>query len=719
VKHTFLRTLPGRAIVVGLAVKIAVFAVSLAVATPTLLDVIDTVASVAIVLGAVYFLGRGVAVANRRLLWKVRRKLIISYIFIGFIPSILIIAFFLLGGLFLFSNFSSYLVQSQFRTLEDRAESAAAALALDIQRAGRTDLRTILARRQATLDGERPGASVAALRLTRPCGDAGPTDDRTPPPPASTTALVLSAGPWTHVDPPQSLPDWLGDCSGFSGLVPYGVPPNGAAGGTDRLNIGDGGEIGLFARAVAFTNGIAPAYAVVVDIPIDDRFEQQLRGDTGVKLSTLRSMTPGVRPLAARTAPLLGAQRGSANGLPLTSITFLEQRDWASGATGSVIASMQLSIPDIYRRISTQTSGGRSFSQMLLVLLLVIGVLFLIIQGLALILGLVLARSITGSVHELFAGTERVRQGDFTHKIDIRAHDQLGELAQSFNSMTASIEDLLREQAEKKRLEEELRIAHEIQMSLLPHGPLRMAGLSVTAVCVPAREVGGDYYDFFPLDDKRVGILIADVSGKGTSAALYMAELKGLMLSLSRIHTSPRDLLIVANRIIAEHLDARSFITMTYAVLDLGRRVMTYARAGHTPMIYLPATGANRSLRVLTPDGLVLGLKIDNGEMFERLLCEETMTIAEGDLFVLFTDGITEAMNAGDDCFGESRLGEIIEEHSHLPTEELRERVLREIAAFVGAAPQHDDMTMLLLRVGPPSYDSRPVGEAVGAEAHS
>jgi phosphoserine phosphatase RsbU/P len=231
--------------------------------------------------------------------------------------------------------------------------------------------------------------------------------------------------------------------------------------------------------------------------------------------------------------------------------------------------------------------------------------------------------------------------------------------------------------------------------------------------------VGGDYYDFFPLDDKRVGILIADVSGKGTSAALYMAELKGLMLSLSRIHTSPRDLLIVANRIIAEHLDARSFITMTYAVLDLGRRVMTYARAGHTPMIYLPATGPNRALRVLTPDGLVLGLKIDNGEMFEQLLCEETMTIAEGDLFVLFTDGITEAMNAGDDCFGESRLGGLIEEHSHLPTEELRERVLREIAAFVGTAPQHDDMTMLLLRVGPPLHDATSVGEAVGVEARS
>ena len=139
-------------------------------------------------------------------------------------------------------------------------------------------------------------------------------------------------------------------------------------------------------------------------------------------------------------------------------------------------------------------------------------------------------------------------------------------------------------------------------MSLLPQGPLEMPGLAVTALCVPAREVGGDYYDFFRLDDARLGVLIADVSGKGTSAALYMAELKGLMLSLSQTHASPRELLIEANRIIADHLDARSFITMTYAVIDLERGTMTYARAGHTPLIYVPgrtrpATAAGRSRR--------------------------------------------------------------------------------------------------------------------------
>jgi sigma-B regulation protein RsbU (phosphoserine phosphatase) len=362
-----------------------------------------------------------------------------------------------------------------------------------------------------------------------------------------------------------------------------------------------------------------------------------------------------------------------------------------------------LNVAELYDRISAaEGSVGRSFGQGLLLVLFVIGALFLIIEFVALVAGLALAKSLTGSVHELFAGTERVRQGDFTHKIAVTNQDQLGELAGSFNLMTASIEDLLRQAAEKKRLEEELRIAHDIQMSLLPQGPLLMPGLSVTAVCVPAREVGGDYYDFLPLDDHRVGVLIADVSGKGTSAALYMAELKGLVLSLSEIHGSPRDLLIAANRLIAPHLDARSFITMTYAVVDLHARRMSYARAGHTPLIYVPGAGRGagpNAMQILAPDGMVVGLKLDSGEMFERLLHEETIRLHPGDLCMFFTDGVSEAMNAADDLFGEERLGALVQEHAHLPSDELRERLLREIAAFVGDAPQHDDMTMILLKV--------------------
>jgi serine phosphatase RsbU (regulator of sigma subunit) len=479
------------------------------------------------------------------------------------------------------------------------------------------------------------------------------------------------------------MPAWIG-CDGFAGLLPYSRA--GASGGQDT-------ETALVVRAVAFPDSPTPGYAVIVDIPVDDDVKGRWQRETGVELT-------GVNAVSASGGA--GATAVTVAG-PLAWVTFLDSRDWTTGASRTLLVTTQLSIQQIYERIAAAPGliGNRSFGQaLLLILLVVVGGLFFVIEVMALTVGWMLAKSITGSVHELFAGTERVRQGDFTHKIAVTAEDQLGELAGSFNSMTASIEDLLRQAAEKKRLEEELRIAHEIQMSLLPHGPLTMPGLSVSALCVPAREVGGDYYDFLPLDDHRLGLLIADVSGKGTSAALYMAELKGLVLSLSRIHSSPREMLISANRIIAEHLDARSFITMTYAIVDLRARTITYARAGHTPLIHVPGPGVDsREARILAPDGLVLGLKIDNGEMFERLLQEETIGLLPGDLYLFFTDGISEAMNAEDDCFGEARLGQFVQAHAALPPDELRERVLREIEAFVGDSPQHDDMTMVLLKI--------------------
>jgi serine phosphatase RsbU (regulator of sigma subunit) len=301
----------------------------------------------------------------------------------------------------------------------------------------------------------------------------------------------------------------------------------------------------------------------------------------------------------------------------------------------------------------------------------------------------------------------------------IKAQDQLGELAKSFNEMTASIEQLLQTEAEKKRLEEELRIARQIQMSLLPPGPLLVPGLEVTALCVPAREVGGDYYDFLSLGDRRVGVLIADVSGKGTSAALYMAELKGLVLSLSHIYQSPKDLLVEVNRIISDNLDSRSFITMTYAVIDLDAGTVVYARAGHTPMIYLPAqAGGSSQAQVLAPGGLVLGLRLDGvQEKFIELLEEQTIRIGSGDVIVLYTDGVTEAMNLDSDLFGDARLSRIVEEHGHLDSSELRERILREIEAFVGPADQHDDMTMILIKVEEVGTRSPAVAPAAASQA--
>jgi serine phosphatase RsbU (regulator of sigma subunit) len=703
-------TLPGRAIVVGVGVKLAIVAVRLVRPDlPVLLEIVDSIAGLAIAAGAGYFLLRFFLLAKRRLLWRVRRKLILSYLLIGFVPAVLIATFFVLGALLLLFNFSSYLLQTEMASLGNRVRLAASLAAVEIHQQGRPDIADILERARRRAQPDSAGLSLAAVPVR--CDPPGGT-------PAATADLEV--GPWAHVDPPRSLPAWIG-CNEFTGLLAY-------TGGS-----ADSSATGAFLRAVAFPDRATPRFAVIADQPIDDQVKARLGDEIGVDVRSLTVVDTGpARPLPGRAGPASDGPPAAASAAmgPLSWVTFMDYRDWTSGMTGALLVSTQLNLQTIYARLSRPQGvvGDLPFGQALLVVLLVVvGGLFFVIEVVALVVGSALARSITGSVHELFTGTEHVRRGDFSHRIAVTAPDQLGELAGSFNSMTASIEGLMREAAEKKRLEEELRIAHEIQMSLLPNGPLTMHGLTATAVCIPAREVGGDYYDFLPLDDHSVGILIADVSGKGTSAALYMAQLKGLMLSLSTMYRSPRELLVAANRLMADHLDMRSFITVTYAVVDLRARTMTYARAGHTPLIYVPAAPARRhepppngvageapdGVQILAPDGMVVGLKLDGGEMFERLLEEQMLPLHAGDLYVFFTDGISEAMNAADECFGEVRLGRIVHDHAALEPDQLRGHVLREVTTFVNGAPQHDDMTMILLKV-----EDLPAGqEAAPADA--
>jgi phosphoserine phosphatase RsbU/P len=319
----------------------------------------------------------------------------------------------------------------------------------------------------------------------------------------------------------------------------------------------------------------------------------------------------------------------------------------------------------------------------------------------------VLARQITGAVHDLFTGTEHLRNRDFTYHIPVRARDQLGELAESFNVMTGEITTLIRENAEKARMEQEMLAAREIQQKLLPSGPLSVPGLAITAFCEPAREVAGDYFDFLTISPTQLGVLIADVSGKGLPAGLYMAQLKILAQSLARTHTSPREFLKAVNRIVAHNIDSKSFITMSYGVIDLVAKTMAFARAGHCPLIRVPgaAPAGLRKSELITPDGLVLGLKIDDGEMFDRMIDETVVPLAPGDLIVFYTDGISETMNEAFDCYGEPRLAKILEQYAHLPFEQLRSFIFADLRSFSGAADQHDDMTMILLKVDDPVID--------------
>src|SRR5262249_22591741 len=201
-----------------------------------------------------------------------------------------------------------------------------------------------------------------------------------------------------------------------------------------------------------FPDSPRPGYGVVADVLVSDAVREQLRRETGVELKNITIGDPGeARPLRGSPVEDTDLPPSRVTGMLGSLFAPTEFRDWNTGKVGSLMITSGLSVAELYDRISTVGGNvGRTFAQGLLLVLFIIGALFLIIEFMALIAGLALARSITGSVHSLFTGTERVRQGDFTHKIAVSSDDQLGELAGSFNSMTASIEDLLRQAAEKK-----------------------------------------------------------------------------------------------------------------------------------------------------------------------------------------------------------------------------------------------------------------------------
>jgi len=698
-----LRTFPGRALTLGAAIKAITWPVNLFSTLPPVLEAINMVGSLALLFALAYGITRYAVWAKRRLLWRVRRRLILSYVFVGVVPALLVITFFLLAGLILAFNVSSYLVQSRIRNVTDQARFLAQTVQLEAQRStSAAAIAETLERRQSSIETRYPFVSVTIVPVANLSCRVEPAQAARAPK-ALPVPLPVSAGAWGHLDPPTTLPKWVG-CDGFAGLIAYNAPAR--AGETAPPD-----QTRLVMRAVALPEVPNPAWAVILDMPLTTTIEQRIQQETGIRVGEVSAIIAGgVRPVIGRAIEDRPIDEDEGPQLSLRQarwVVFLDHVDWATGEPESASAGIVINTFEVFDRISVVSPvglGQYNFGQLLLFVLALVGGLFLIIQFVAVAIGFVLAKQVTGAVHDLFTGTLHVRAGDFGHQIPVRARDQLGELAESFNLMTHEVTTLLGEMAEKGRLEQEMFAAREIQQKLLPTGPLRVTGLTVSAFCEPAREVAGDYYDFLPITDSILGVLIADVAGKGLAAGLYMAQLKVIVQSLSRLHHEPKEFLIAVNKVVSANLDGKSFITMTYGVVDVERREMTFARAGHCPLIHVPANqpAGMRKARLLVPDGLVVGLQIDDGTMFESLLKEQTITLAPGDLVVWFTDGISETMNEAFDCFGEERLAQVVEQYAHLPFEQLRSYILAELRAFAGGADQHDDMTMILMKIEAP-----------------
>ena len=348
--------------------------------------------------------------------------------------------------------------------------------------------------------------------------------------------------------------------------------------------------------------------------------------------------------------------------------------------------------------------------------LLVVALFLALIELSALLIGYRLTRTVTGAVAQLYDATKHINRGDFSHRISVSSNDQLATLANSFNSMTASIEKLIEEQKEKQRLQNELTIAQEVQAQLFPQHISQMVSLEVYGFCRPARTVSGDYYDFLRVDSDKLILAVGDVSGKGISAALLMATIhsavrayslegmpslrepvgvgaelsSSLMLAsgLQGAEVSSGAMLSLLNHQLYQSTPAEKYATLFLGIYDGVERKLTYSNGGHLPPIILSEDG---SLRRLERGGTVVGL-------FDRRSYEEDcVALGRGELFLAYSDGVTEPENDFGE-FGEQRLIDLVWENRALPLNRISEIVTTAVDDWIGANEQPDDITLVLAR---------------------
>jgi len=347
------------------------------------------------------------------------------------------------------------------------------------------------------------------------------------------------------------------------------------------------------------------------------------------------------------------------------------------------------------RIISATIVSGQQITDETTRLMTIFAALFVILIVAVFFISVSLARYITKPVETLKSGTRAIGKGDLDYRVTIRSGDEFEELANSFNMMAAdlktNIENLKLTTAQKERYTKELEIARTIQASFLPEEMPEIKGFEIAATAIPALEVGGDFYDFIPVSQHRWALIIADVSGKGVSAALFMALSRTLLRACVEGKTDTTAALREANRFICRDAQSSMFVTVFSAILDPERQILACVNAGHNPPLVI--WGDSGDAAFLRQDGIAMGV------IPEMVINEEGVTLKPGDLVVMYTDGVTEAFNDELEEFGEERLKEVARTCCFLPAGEVIQRILSAIHAFTGTTPQSDDITLVVLRV--------------------
>jgi phosphoserine phosphatase RsbU/P len=367
----------------------------------------------------------------------------------------------------------------------------------------------------------------------------------------------------------------------------------------------------------------------------------------------------------------------------------LASMDSSDDSRPAVLASFSVRPSALLQRLFTSVG---EMGPLLQAVLIASAVIFLLLEIGAFVTGVVLTRTITSAVADLYDATTHIRQADFTHRVRVRRHDQLGALGESFNEMTSSISELIAEQRQLQRLENEVAIAREVQSQLFPQSLPTLPGLQLGAICRPARVVSGDYYDFIRLSASKVGIALADISGKGIFAALLMASLQAALRSTACFdgRTGTASLVSHLNDHLFRNTSDDRYATFFYAVYDCDSRTLTYTNAGHLAPFFV----FDGRMQQLDEGGTVVGL------IPESTYTQGVIQVAPGSMLVAFSDGLTEPENVYGEEFGTQRLKDEVLRQTNLPPDRLAANLIAAAEQWAGTAEQADDMTVVIARMG-------------------
>jgi phosphoserine phosphatase RsbU/P len=696
----------------------------------------------AVILTCVYYGLRALRWLKRKLLWRVRRRLVITYLFVGLTPIILMTLLGLLSAFGGSGQGMARIITAQVNATEQQTQSSARTLADAFMRAAPNmddpRVQAWLDEHVALLRASLPGARVALWR-------GGTGED------AAAVGYKGSAQFISFVDDERTrgvgddstsigyrLPEWLRGRAEWSGLA-FNAPTK-----------ADGNFGSPSMRAIA--RGVANnrPFALLLVVPVSRALIEQYRETTGIY----------VRPFFVYQATSAGSGRyntrvGYGSGVRFNQgdeqtaddparerevedmfkrdqfgeqvgdsfyVVMLPATNWASGDESEHLSFL---FDWSWALASKQFWGHGEPGELWRRALMYVAIAFLVLELLALFASAWMTRAVTGTVHKLYSAVEFIKRGDFSHRVHVRSHDQLGELAAAFNDMSSNIEQLLEERVERERLEREVEIAAEVQAQLFPRRVPELLTAEISAECRAARGVAGDYYDYIEVAPGLVALALGDVSGKGVSASLVMSNLQASLRAQTAIIAERME---IAERAVAasaeagadggsqllthvveaaeidgavarkmtninlqlcHSTEANRFATLFLALYEDSTRQLRYSNAGHNAPMLIRANG---QIERLTTGGMLIGA-------FEWAIYEEAWAeLAPGDLLLIFSDGISEVENESGEEYGEERLAHFAIERRTLSADKLRDAIFIEIDAWSGSRERGDDQTLVIIK---------------------